>query len=64
MKIESDLAAKICEKLPFDLTIYNKDGRCVLINPNCVYVSPHPNPDLQICRKKTATTIPIQELTN
>jgi hypothetical protein len=59
MKHESNLAVKICEKLPLDITIFAKNGRCQIVDYCCPYQLRKNNSDLIICRKKTTTSIPL-----
>lgn len=57
MKKEFNLVVKICERLPFDLTLFAINGRCQKFNNYCPYQILNNSPDLLICRKKTTTTI-------
>lgn len=59
MNHEFNLAVKICEKLPFDLTFFAINGRCQKFDDYCPYQIRNNNSDLIICRKKTTTTIPL-----
>ncbi len=59
MNHEFSLLVKLCEKLPYDLTLFAKDGRCQKFDHNCSYQIRKNNSDLIICRKKTTTTIPL-----
>ncbi len=61
MKHEFNLAVKLCEKLPFDLTFFAKNGRCQMVDHYCPNQIRNNNTDLIICRKKTTTTIPLTE---
>lgn len=53
------LAIKLCENLPLDLTLYEKDGFCEKPNEDCDYCRKNGD-DTYFCSKKTYT--PIQEL--
>jgi len=59
MKHEFNLITKICEKLPFDLTLFAQNGRCQKLDDYCPYQIRNNNTDLIICRKKTTTTISL-----
>lgn len=59
MNHEFNLLVKICEKLPYDLTLFAKDGRCQKFDCYCSYQIRENDSDLIICRKKTTTTIPL-----
>ena len=50
-----DLAVKICENLPFDMTILEKNGCCQKPEYNCKYNRLNLDPDLHFCHKKTYT---------
>jgi len=56
---ESDLAVKLCEILPYNLTIFAKDGRCQIVDHNCPYQITNSSRDLIVCRKETTTTLPL-----
>jgi len=59
MNHEFNLAIKICEKLPFDWTLFAINGRCQKIDDYCPNQICNNSNDLIICRKKTTTTIPL-----
>ena len=63
MKEELNLAIKICEKLPLDMTLFARYSRCQKSDYYCPFQLRINDSDLIICRKKTTTTIPLQELT-
>ena len=60
MKQESNLIVKMCQKLPLDLTFFAKNGRCQIIDDYCPYQLRLNHTDLIICRKKTSTTVSLQ----
>jgi hypothetical protein len=49
------LAIKLCENLPLNVTIYEKDGLCEKPYKNCSYCKPIYNINKYICYKKTYT---------
>lgn len=63
MKQEFNLAVKICEKLPLDITLFARNGCCQKSDYYCPFQFRINDSDLIICRKKTTTAIPIQKLT-
>lgn len=48
------IAVKLCENLPFDKTILEKDGKCTKPSDRCRYCIPE-NESLYLCHKKTYT---------
>lgn len=52
------LAIKLCENLPLNFTLYERDGFCRKPNEYCKYC--RKNDDKHFCNKKTYT--PNQEL--
>lgn len=44
-----NLEIKICEKLPFNLTFFEKDGRCEKRNKDCKYYESRG----ELCKKQT-----------
>ncbi len=54
------LAIKLCESLPLDFTLYEKDGFCQKPNKECDYCKKNPD-KTYFCNKKTYT--PDKELT-
>ena len=55
-----DLSVKICQNLPLDLTINEKNGICKKPEFDCNFQLCH---SLPICRKKTTTSLPLPNLT-
>ena len=49
-----NLTIKLCEKLPLDFTIYERDGFCKKPNEDCDYCRKKCN-DTYFCNKKTYT---------
>jgi len=60
MNQEANLIVKICKNLPLDLTLFAKNGRCQKIDDYCPYQLRLNHTDLIICRKKTSTTVFLQ----
>jgi hypothetical protein len=50
---ESDLTIKICQNLPFNLTLFEKDGFCQKGNPQCDYNRTNFESIPNHCTKKT-----------
>lgn len=44
------LSVKFCESLPFNITIYEKDGKCIKSSDECEYCRKHG--DDYLCLKK------------
>jgi len=61
MNKEFNLIVKMCQKLPLDLTFFAKNGRCQIIDDYCPYQLRLNHTDLIICRKKTSTTVLLQD---
>ena len=59
LKTLDKLAIKLCENLPLNFTLYEKDGFCKKPNEDCNYCRKNGD-DIYFCKKKTYT--PIQEL--
>jgi len=51
------LAIKLCENLPLDFTIFERNGFCIRSNKYCDYYKKNGN-DSSFCYKKTYTLIP------
>jgi len=52
------LAARLCEGLPADLTLYEHEGACGKPTKECSYC--HKNADeTYFCKKKTYTPMPV-----
>ena len=54
-KEKDNLIAKICENLPLNLTILEKNGCCQKPESNCKYNRTNLDSDLHLCHKKTHT---------
>jgi hypothetical protein len=48
-----EISIKICQNLPFDLTIFEKDGFCQKGNPQCNYNRTNFESIPNLCTKKT-----------
>lgn len=55
MEKQKSLSVTLCEKLPLDLTIHEKKGRCQKPNADCKYNRSNLDQDLCFCYKKTIT---------
>ena len=64
MEKEPSLSVTICENLPFDLTILEKEGRCQKPEANCQYNRSNLDKDLCFCYKKTCTGLPLIRSSN
>jgi len=53
----SRLIIKICENLPLDFTLYEKDGFCKNSNKDCNYCKKYMD-NIYFCNKKTYTFNP------
>ncbi len=54
-----DFLAKVCEKLPLNITFFENNGFCERAYPECQFAQKVSDCDNHLCTKKTYT--PLQE---
>lgn len=52
---KTELIVKICENLPLNMTVLEKNGCCQKPEHNCKYNRSNLSSDLHFCHKKTTT---------